>query len=600
MAISSGLTIQGTHVQTIYTDYINHRLLVNRNYQRKLVWTIEEKRNFIDTLSKGLPIPLFLLAEVNYEDSSKLEIIDGMQRLDAIFSFVEQKFKLKDGYFDLSVMSDSQAKLESGLLTQKEPKLEKDVCRSIVNYLLPISKASSLSNSKIEETFRRINSNGKHLSNQELRHAGTLGKFPTLVRKIATDNRKDISSDSVILNEMSKISITQRRLGYYGVSVLDMFWVKNHLVSPDNIRNSTDEEIIAFLIADMISKKDIHMTAKMLDKYYGYNPNPLAEDAKELEEIETSMSRVSEKIILKNFRVTFATIENLLIKSKSDLNRLLFKKTKGSSLREVYHILFMAFFELLIKENKKVQNWNELIENISGIGDDLFNKRSLRNAYQGRERRKIIKSVIGRIQGAFKERNSGDPINEDWTLEFEKILMTSITEQNQIEFKLGVTTLQTGQFNSNLILKIIKTLSAISNLGPKKTGYVIVGVADSDSDASQHKSHYNQEPYKMQKFNIVGIESEAKKYYGTVDNYLKKIKDTIKTAKITPEKYKNEILTNIISRQYHGKEVLILKAVESDEPMWFDGKMYERQMSHNNEVTTENHSNIYNRFFKKD
>ena len=600
MAISSGLTIQGTHVQTIYTDYINHRLLVNRNYQRKLVWTIEEKRNFIDTLSKGLPIPLFLLAEVNYEDSSKLEIIDGMQRLDAIFSFVEQKFKLKDGYFDLSVMSDSQAKLESGLLTQKEPKLEKDVCRSIVNYLLPISKASSLSNSKIEETFRRINSNGKHLSNQELRHAGTLGKFPTLVRKIATDIRKDISSDSVILNEMSKISITQRRLGYYGVSVLDMFWVKNHLVSPDNIRNSTDEEIIAFLIADMISKKDIHMTAKMLDKYYGYNPNPLAEDAKELEEIETSMSRVSEKIILKNFRVTFATIENLLIKSKSDLNRLLFKKTKGSSLREVYHILFMAFFELLIKENKKVQNWNELIENISGIGDDLFNKRSLRNAYQGRERRKIIKSVIGRIQGAFKERNSGDPINEDWTLEFEKILMTSITEQNQIEFKLGVTTLQTGQFNSNLILKIIKTLSAISNLGPKKTGYVIVGVADSDSDASQHKSHYNQEPYKMQKFNIVGIESEAKKYYGTVDNYLKKIKDTIKTAKITPEKYKNEILTNIISRQYHGKEVLILKAVESDEPMWFDGKMYERQMSHNNEVTTENHSNIYKRFFKKD
>lgn len=557
MAISSGLTIQGTHVQTIYTDFINQKLLVNRNYQRKLVWTIEEKRNFIDTISKGLPIPLFLLAEVKYENSSKLEIIDGMQRLDAIFSFVEQNYKLKDGYFDLSVMTDSQAKLEKGLLKQQEPKLDKETCRSIVNYLLPISKATDLSNSKIEETFRRINSNGKHLSNQELRHAGTLGKFPTLVRKIATEIRKDISSDSIVLNEMSKISITQRKLGFYGISVLDMFWVKNHIVSPDNIRNSIDEEIIAFIIADMISKEDIHMTAKKLDKYYGYNPNPLGGDAKELEEIENSMSRVSDEIILKNFRVTYATIEKLILKSKSNLNNLLFKKSKGTSLREVYHILFMSFFQLLIKENKKLQNWQDLLSNVSGIGDELFNRRNLREAYKGRERRKIIKSVIGRIQSSFIERNSGDPINEDWTLEFEKILMTSITEQNQIEFKLGTTTIRTGEFNKELVLKLVKTLTAISNLGPKKTGYVIIGVADEDKDAIEHENHYKEKPFKMHKFNIVGIESEANKYFKSVDNYLKKIKDTIKTADIKPEKYKNVILSNIISRQYHGKEVLI-------------------------------------------
>src|SRR5690606_10754286 len=155
---------------------------------------------------------------------------------------------------------------------------------------------------------------------------------------------------------------------------------------------------------------------------------------------------------------------------KSDLNGLLFKKTKGTSLREVYHILFMAFYDLLIKENKKVQNWQELQTNITGIGDELFNKRNLKEVYKGIERRKIIKSVIGRIQSSFISRNSGDPINEDWTLEFEKILMTSITEQNQIEFKLGTTTIKTGQFNKELVLKIVKTLTAISNLGPKKTG----------------------------------------------------------------------------------------------------------------------------------
>ncbi|MEX2565671.1 MAG: DUF262 domain-containing protein [Cyclobacteriaceae bacterium] len=600
MAISSGLTIQGTHVQTIYSDFIKQRLLVNRKYQRKLVWTIEEKRNFIDTLSRELPIPLFLLAEVEYDNSTMLEIIDGMQRFDAIFSFIENKYSLKDGFFDLSVMSDSQSRLEVGTLKQKEPKLDKEFCRKVANYLLPISKASTLTDSKIEETFRRINSNGKHLSNQELRHAGTLGKFPTIVRKLATEIRKDISEDLLVLNEMSKISITQKRLGYYGVSVLDMFWVKHQIISPDNIRNSTDEEIIAFLLADMISPKDIHLTATMLDKYYGYNPNPLAIDSKEAEEIETSLSRVSENIISKNFRRVFVTIEKLLIESEKDFQKLLFIKNRGTRIREVYHILFMAFYQLIIKENKSIKDSKALIKCLSGMGDDLFSKTQLNDAFIGKARRNIINHVIGRIQENFRGRNSGDPINEDWTLEFEKILMSSITEQNQIDFKLGVTTLTDGKFNKDVVLKIAKTLSAISNLGINKSGYVIVGVADNNNDASQHKAHYNQNPFIMNKFHITGIEPEALKYYTTVDKYLRTIKDIVKTAPLKPDNYKSEILTNIISRQYHGKEVLIFKAIPTTEPVWFDGSLYERHMSHNDKVNPENHAAIYSRFFKKD
>lgn len=599
MAITSGLTIQGTHVQTIYSDFINQKILVNRNYQRKLVWTIEEKRNFIDTLSRGLPIPLFLLAEVQYEGSNRMEIIDGMQRFDSIFSFIDQRYGLKDGFFDLSVMSDSQSRLEKGELVQHEPILDKEFCRKVVNYLLPVSKASSLSKSKIEETFRRINSNGKHLSNQELRHAGTLGKFPTIVRKLATEIRKDVSDDILALNEMSKISITQRRLGYYGVSVFDMFWVKNHIVSPDNIRNSIDEEIIAFIVADMVSFKEIHMTARQLDKYYGYNPNPLAEDSKDFEKIERAMSRVSEKIISKNFRLVFATIEKILMESNKDFNQLLFEKSRGSSLREVYHILFMSIHKLMVKENKKIHDFKSLVKDLKGIGDDLFAKTQLKEAYLGHKRKMIIKHVIGRIQGNFEKRDAGDPINEDWTLEFEKILMHSITEQNQIDFKIGVTDLLDGKFNRNLISKIAKTLTAIANLGPNKAGYIIVGVADNEEDAKLYKKHYGENLFSMNKFEIAGIEPEAIKYYQSVDNYLKKIKDCIKAEPIQPERYKSEILSNIISRQYHGKEVLVIKAVKAKEPIWFNGALYERHLSHNNKVNTENHSIIYSRFFNK-
>lgn len=86
--------------------------------------------------------------------------------------------------------------------------MDKEICRKIVNYLIPLSKSSSLNDKEIEEAFRRINSNGKHLSSQELRFAGIVGKFPDLVRQLATEIRKDISNDVLSLNDMSKISIT--------------------------------------------------------------------------------------------------------------------------------------------------------------------------------------------------------------------------------------------------------------------------------------------------------------------------------------------------------------------------------------------------------
>ena len=104
----------------------------------------------------------------------------------------------------------------------------------------------------------------------------------------------------------------------------------------------------------------------------------------------------------------------------------------------------------------------------------------------------------------------------------------------------------------------------------------------------------------MNKFSVTGIEPEALKYHTSVDTYLRRIKDVIKSAPLKPETYKSEILSNIISRQYHGKEVLIIKAIPVSEPVWYDGSLFERHLSHNEKVQPENHANVYARFFKKE
>ena len=57
------LSSEPTSIQSIYNWYREGRLFVNRRYQRKLVWTLEEKQKLIDSILKDYPIPAILLAE---------------------------------------------------------------------------------------------------------------------------------------------------------------------------------------------------------------------------------------------------------------------------------------------------------------------------------------------------------------------------------------------------------------------------------------------------------------------------------------------------------------------------------------------------------
>lgn len=89
MEQTTELSVQGESLQQLYSQYTQRRFLVNRRYQRKLVWSVEENAKLVDSALKRLPIPLILLTETNFEDSPRFEVIDGLQRLNALFSFIE-------------------------------------------------------------------------------------------------------------------------------------------------------------------------------------------------------------------------------------------------------------------------------------------------------------------------------------------------------------------------------------------------------------------------------------------------------------------------------------------------------------------------------
>ena len=150
------LTVRSESVQRLYNFYTEEKLVVNRRYQRKLVWSVEEKEAFIDSIVKEYPVPMILLAE-NEEDGNRvLEIIDGMQRLNAIVSFIENEISLEGLFFDLETMAETKMQKDEGILSQKEPVLDRKICAKLVSYVFPISTYKGASEDEIDEVFRSI------------------------------------------------------------------------------------------------------------------------------------------------------------------------------------------------------------------------------------------------------------------------------------------------------------------------------------------------------------------------------------------------------------------------------------------------------------
>ena len=225
------ITPRGMSLQEAYRNYSEGKFLVNRKYQRKLVWTVDEKEFLIDSILNNLPIPLILLAQT---ENNKLEIIDGLQRLNAIMSFIENRFSIKGMFFDTTQSSRAKQSAEEGLfipVTEKEQLLNSKQCANFLDYQLAITIYPTAEESEVTDIFGRINSGGKQLSPQEKRQAGVIDNFSNTIRKISSEIRGDSSKDILNLSEMPEISIdsTREKIGY-GIIADEIFWCKHGVI----------------------------------------------------------------------------------------------------------------------------------------------------------------------------------------------------------------------------------------------------------------------------------------------------------------------------------------------------------------------------------
>lgn len=569
-------------VQVVYDNYLNGKYIVNRRYQRKLVWTQEEKIAFIDSLLKNYSIPLFLLAQnTDAEGNITYDIIDGMQRLNSIMSFIENEFAIEwNGskcYFNLDTLASTLNLKQTGVLKQREPALPKDVCLNIVSYQIPFSFIIADQQS-IEEIFRRINSFGKQLSGQEIRQAGATGAFSDMVRKIATTIRGDVSnSDKLLLNDMKQISLSNAHLKY-GININETWWVKQHIVTLQNMRVSRDEELIAWILSYIILGKNISPSSKALNRLYRYDQFDKDGNA-QAALVEARIMELGADNIIKSFCRTFSVLLDVLYTAKKDFSTLIFSRDEAEGLVRTFQIVFLAFYEIIIQEHKMISDKLSLVRHIDGIGLQLL-KGIGDGQWNAETRYDKIQAIKGVITPYFKVATGEDVAKDNWVLEVDNILRLSTIEGGQYDFKASIHNFADGSLNKELVKRFVRILTAAVNKGPETKGYVIAGICESENSFKEYQCFYGTTKgtrYQDTQFYITGLDEEAKRFYGgNLDRLQNEVINIIKKEPID-EDVKQYITTHVRFPRYYDATLMVLELKSGNSPVAYDDCYYVRQ-----------------------
>jgi hypothetical protein len=551
---------QGISTQSLYRSYRDGSLIVNRQYQRKLVWTVAEKQKLIDSILKDYPLPLFLLAEKPSTEQGKpstLEVIDGMQRLNAIFSYTEHGFLVDDKCFDVDEFARARQAADRGDFKTYPidvQRLSAQKCADLLDYQLAVTSFPGEQDSRITDVFGRINSGGKQLSDQERRQAGVLSPFAEMVRTLAAEIRGDVSRETLLLSEMPEISIeTGRNPHGYALKAEDIFWCYQGILRTGDLRESDDEQAIADICASILWENPVEASGDFLNHLYSKECNEFIQVSKLLNTY--GRGRLEHEV-----KTVFSTLRSIIENYDSArfcFRRTVYPKATSNAQKSPFYAVFMAIYELVFKEGLTPVPDNKIMAAV----DDLTRRIKIGQKHiRSADRQKNIKVTKGLIRDQFVQADvSTLSHGPGMIFDFENSIRRSRTETTRYEFKQGLLRLDKArQIDPTIITTILETICAIANVGPDADGFLYIGIADKPADAQRIRELDGIEPVKFDQVEIVGIEREAKKLGVAIDKYMRLMEDGLSQSQLT-DPLKTNILTSLDTIAYKGLQVVRIR-----------------------------------------
>jgi hypothetical protein len=595
MADTTELAVRSESVQRLYGMYLSDTFRVNRRYQRKLVWSVEEKQKLIDSILRDLPIPLFLVADIGSPSDASYELIDGMQRLNAIFSFIENEFPVGGEYFDLDALADTKLKKDRGQLTQRSNIMSRDKSVKLANYTIALSVFRALHSTSVDEVFRRINSGGRRLSPQELRQAGTISTLADLVRIVSSSIRGDTSPRDVVpLRAMQQLSISNRELNY-GIVADNIFWIKQGILRREDVRESNDEQVVLDLLIDSLIDPLPNSGTRIRNAYYNFTDTE-SDATKESLSIANAIDAYEFERAQQDFLRIYDQIREILSNSDRNFAQLIGVNRTGRATR-YFHAVFMAVFELMIRDRMRLKDVERAVTVLDGIATGALSIPPGGGDWVRDSKRQSINAVKGVLRDVFEPTDDKHDYGRySWASQLETTLSNALVEQQLFECKQGFLSLGPNrEFDEASFSKICRTLTAMANAGGRSVGYLAVGIADDMEDGRKVKEVDGIEPIMYRQFCIVGIQREARLREQTLNDYWSWLMQRFKSSKLD-SRLASYVAAESRLVNYRDYPVALLKVRSQDSPCFYEGALFERVGSETVELAQGDYIRVFQRF----
>lgn len=241
-------------INDIYSKFNNEEWIIDKTYQRRKVWGIKDNIRLIETILLELVIPEIFIWDCDTDPTTGktiTHIVDGQQRINAIFEFIQGKFKLQSKY----LISPDIQNLYGDLTFSQLPD---DIKKRIWIYEISVVNLSNtFSLDEIKNMFYRLNLTDYSLNEQEKRN----------------------SMDSVF--------------GQAAESLADLdFWTKHKVFSPRDIRRMGDVEYCSNIL--LLCREGIVDQTKqeVLDQIYTDFVDEYPDQDKDLKKINEAIDYI--------------------------------------------------------------------------------------------------------------------------------------------------------------------------------------------------------------------------------------------------------------------------------------------------------------------
>lgn len=187
----------------IYQKINKGSLILSPAYQRNAIWTVDKQTSFIESIFMDLLIPPIYVVEIpgeNMLEDSSYEVVDGKQRLTAIFDFIKNEYKLKKRaleYFTDIYGDKNYSEIESGYSSEI-----KNLLSSVLDIYVITANSPEFTKYDI---FSRLNKGSEKLKVNEIRKAIYRSKTVVKIEKFATELIKGKDKDYLQMFSKSDI-----------------------------------------------------------------------------------------------------------------------------------------------------------------------------------------------------------------------------------------------------------------------------------------------------------------------------------------------------------------------------------------------------------